>query len=75
MADCLSMVSARSARLLNLRDYGIAVGNPADLVVIDATDPAMAVAELSQPMYGFKRGVPVFTRALPELHLPQGAPA
>lgn len=70
MANCLDMVSSHSARLLNLTDYGVAVGAPADLVVIDATDPTMAVAELAQPMFGFKRGVPVFTHSLPELHRP-----
>ncbi|MEM1300061.1 MAG: amidohydrolase family protein [Pseudomonadota bacterium] len=70
MASCLDMVSHGSAKLMNLDDYGIAVGNAADMVVIDATEPAMAVAELAQPMYGFKGGRPVFTRALPELHLP-----
>jgi cytosine deaminase len=68
MAKCLDMVSTCSAKLMNLDDYGIAVGAPADLVVIDATDATMAVAELAQPMYGFKRGIPVFTHALPELH-------
>jgi cytosine deaminase len=68
MASCLDMVSSRSARLMNLKDYGVEVGAPADLVVINATEPAMAVAELAQPMYGFKRGKPVFTHALPELH-------
>jgi len=68
MASCLDMVSSRSARLMNLKDYGVEVGAPADLVVINATEPAMAVAELAQPMYGFKRDKPVFTHALPELH-------
>ncbi len=68
MATCLDMVSSRSAKLMNLKDYGIAKGTPADLVVIDATDATMAVAELAQPMYGFKRGRPVFTHPLPELH-------
>ncbi|WP_108661863.1 amidohydrolase family protein [Acuticoccus kandeliae] len=70
MADCLDMVSARSARLMNLDDYGLAPGNPADLVVIDAIDPALAVAEIAQPMFGFKHGVPTFTRELPQLHSP-----
>ena len=70
MSTCLDMVSAGSARLMNLADYDIAEGAPADLVVLDATDPALAVAELAQPMYGFKAGRPIFTRALPELHAP-----
>ncbi|MEM6848063.1 MAG: amidohydrolase family protein [Pseudomonadota bacterium] len=71
MADCLDMVSERAARVMNLDDYGVAVGNPADLVVINSRDPAMAVAELAQPMMGFKGGRPVFTWPLPELHVPQ----
>lgn len=70
MAGCLELVSSGSARLMNLADYGFAENGPADIVVLDASDPALAVAELAQPLYGFKRGLPVFTRALPELHLP-----
>jgi cytosine deaminase len=70
MADCFDMVSSRSARLMNLKDYGIAKGAPADLVVIDSVDAMMAVAELAQPMFGFKRGKPVFSHTLPELHHP-----
>ena len=41
---------------MNLKDYGIAVGNPADFIVLDNADKAKAVAELSQPLTGFKRG-------------------
>ena len=70
LSECLEMVSTRSARLMNLKDHGIEKGMAADMVVIDNTDPAMAVAELSQPMFGFKSGLPTFTRALPELHGP-----
>ncbi len=70
MAECLAMVSTRSARLLNLKDYGIEIGMNADLVVVDNVDPSMAVAELSQPMFGFKAGKPTFTRPLPTLHEP-----
>jgi len=36
LAECFRMLTDRPARLLNLPDYGIALGNPADLVVIDA---------------------------------------
>ena len=71
MAACLDMVTSRAARLMNIEDYGLTPGNPADMVVIDAADPAMAVAELAQPMMGFKRGRPTFTHALPELYPPE----
>ncbi len=39
-----------------------AVGNPADCVVLDCPDRDSAVAELSPPIYGFKRGHMTFSR-------------
>ncbi|MGF1502835.1 MAG: amidohydrolase family protein [Paracoccaceae bacterium] len=69
MAGCFEMVTGGAARLMNLGDYGIAVGAPADLVVLDARNAADAVAELAPPLWGFKDGRPIFTRAPPELHL------
>ena len=56
LRECFAMLTDRSARLLNLADYGIAVGNPADLVILDATSPEAAVAELRRPLAVFKRG-------------------
>ena len=37
---CFDMVTTLPARLMNPADYGVAVGHPADLVVIDSRDPA-----------------------------------
>lgn len=54
--ECFAMITDRSARLLNLPDYGIRVGNPADIVVIGGDTPAQAVAELRRPRAVFKRG-------------------
>src|SRR6202030_3945922 len=56
LASCLDMVTTLPAKLMNLRNYGIAVGNPADLVVLDCTDRAGAVAEIVRPLFGMKRG-------------------
>lgn len=53
---CLSLVTERPARLMNLRDYGIAAGNPADIVVMDCTDGASAIAEIVPPLMAFKHG-------------------
>ena len=68
--ECFEMLTRRSAELLNLDDYGIAVGKSADLVVIDNTDRQTAVAELSQPLIGFKRGAMTFRREPAELLWP-----
>ncbi len=70
LAECFEMLTHRPARLMGREDYGVAVGNPADLVVWEATSPAEAIATVAQPLYGFKRGRPTFTRAPAELHRP-----
>lgn len=70
IAECFAMLTERSAQLMNLSDYGIAVGHPADVVVIDATTPAQAVAEIAQPLAVFKDGRRTVTRTRPELHRP-----
>jgi cytosine deaminase len=56
LQTCFDMVTTLPARLMNLKDYGIAVGNPADIVVLDCADPVSAVAELAQPVLGMKQG-------------------
>ena len=66
--ECFNMITERSAALLRLRDYGIAVGKSADLVVLDCSEPETAVAELVAPIYGFKRGRQTFTRQPAVLH-------
>jgi cytosine deaminase len=70
LRECFAMLTERSARLMNLKDYGIAVGNPGDIVVIDAMTPEQAVAENAAPLVVFKRGVRTVTRARAELHRP-----
>jgi cytosine/creatinine deaminase len=70
LAGCLDMITADAARLLRLDDYGIAAGRPADLVCVDARDPAEAIATLAQPLWGIKRGRPSFTRERARLHAP-----
>src|SRR3954447_18009623 len=70
LRDCFDMLTARSARLLNLKDYGFAVGNPADVVIIDAQSGEQAVAEIAQPLAVFKNGKRTVVRQKPELIRP-----
>jgi len=70
LRECFAMLTERSARLLNLADYGLMVGNPADIVVIDAVTPEQAIAEISQPLASFKRGRQTVIRHPPELVRP-----
>ena len=55
-------MTALPARLMNLRDYGIAIGNPADLIVLDTDSGRDAIAELPEVLMGFKNGRQVFER-------------
>lgn len=73
LRECFAMLTERSAKLMNLGDYGIAVGNPADVVVFDATTPEQAVAEIRAPLAAFKRGARTVTRPRAELHRPATA--
>ncbi len=68
---CFDMITSRSARILRLEGYGIAVGNPADLVVLDAESSRLAVAEVAQPILALKRGRPSFWREPAELIRPE----
>lgn len=68
--ECYEMVTRCSADLMRLDDYGLEVGKSADLVVVDSRDRASAVAELAQPLRGFKRGRTTFTRRPAELARP-----
>ena len=70
---CLDLVTDLPARLMNLRDYGIAPGNPADLIILDTDSGANAIAELPDMLMGFKNGRQVFERRKPTLFPPQAS--
>ncbi len=70
LAECFAMITTRAARLMNLKHYGIAVGNDADLVVLDCATVQAAVCELAPVLYAFKRGRRTVTRSPPQLHRP-----
>jgi cytosine deaminase len=67
---CFEIITARAAQVMRLSEYGIAVGNAADLVVWHETSPADIVATCAVPLAGFKHGRQIFTRRLPTLHRP-----
>jgi len=70
LAECFEMLTHRSARILRRDDYGIAEGNPADLLLWDARSAAEAVATVAMPLAGFKRGRRTISRERPVLHRP-----
>jgi cytosine deaminase len=70
LRECFAMLTERSAQLLNLADYGLAVGKPADIVVIDAATPEQAIAEIRPPLAVYKRGRRTVVRHPPELVRP-----
>jgi cytosine/creatinine deaminase len=70
LRKCFDMLTDMSARLLNLKDYGFAVGNPADVVIIGAQEPEQAIAEIAQPLAVFKNGKRTVVWHPPELLRP-----
>jgi cytosine deaminase len=71
LAACFDLVTTQPAKLMNLDDYGIAVGNAADMIVLDSSDAAATIAEISHPLLGIKNGRRSFTRAAPMLLPPR----
>ena len=69
-ATCLELVTTLPARLMGLKDYGLAIGNPADIVVLDASSSAGALAEIAEPVLAMKRGRVSFERKPVALNYP-----
>jgi cytosine deaminase len=67
---CFGLVSRHAADVMRLTGYGVSIGNDADMVIWDATAPEQAIAEIAQPLYGFKRGRMTFSREPVKLHRP-----
>ncbi|MEA2982979.1 MAG: cytosine/creatinine deaminase, partial [Alphaproteobacteria bacterium] len=67
LTELFSMISDRSARLINAKDYGIRVGGQAEVTVIDAKSPAEAVAINAPVLAVFKRGRQTVSRPRAEL--------
>jgi cytosine deaminase len=59
---CLDMITTLPAEILKLKDYGLALGCRADLVVLDATTKMDALAGPAQTLMGFKNGRQSFGR-------------
>ena len=72
LRECFNMLTERSAKVLNLKDYGFAPGNPADVVILNAQSPEQAIAEISRPLAVFKKGKQTVRWHSPELLRPSG---
>jgi cytosine deaminase len=70
LSDCFAMLTTRPARILRRDNYGIASGNPADLVVWNARTPAEVIATVAPPLMSFKRGRRLFMRESAQLLRP-----
>lgn len=69
LAAAFEMVTTSAARLMR-RDYGIRLGGPADIVVIDAANAQSAIREICAPIAGWKNGRQSFLRPKPQLFRP-----
>lgn len=70
LQDVWSMFTTRSAALMRRKDYGIAVGNTADFVVVDAPTSIDGLRQISPTLMAFKAGRRTYTRERATLHRP-----
>jgi cytosine/creatinine deaminase len=71
LAWLLELITTNAARAIGLEGYGLAEGCRADLVVLDARDPAQAITEQAEKLYVIKNGkVVARNRRTTELSLP-----
>jgi cytosine/creatinine deaminase len=56
MAWLLDLITINPAKAIGLKEYGLAEGCRADLVVLDAADPAQAITEQSEKLWVLKSG-------------------
>jgi cytosine deaminase len=71
LTELFSMISDRSARLINAKDYGIKPGSRGDVTILDAKSPAEAVATNAPVLAVFKHGRQTVSRPRAELLRPQ----
>lgn len=72
MAWLLELVTTNPARAIGLSDYGLVEGGRADLVVLDARDPAQAITEQAEKLFVLKAGrVVARNTRTSELRLPR----
>ena len=64
------MTTSSAAKLMRKEDYGIKVGGPADLVVLDAPDAITALRTVAPVLAAYKRGRRTVTREPVRLHRP-----
>jgi cytosine deaminase len=65
------MTTTQAAKLMRLKDYGVAVGGPADLVMLDAPDPVTALRTVAPVLAAFTRGRRTVSREPVRLHRPR----
>ncbi|WP_304508507.1 cytosine deaminase [Anaerotignum sp.] len=68
IGSLLDMITVNSARTMNLSDqYGIEVGKPADLIILDADNEMDAIRLLSECLYVIRRGK-IVSQTQPAIH-------
>lgn len=69
MRRCFDMVTTESAAIMGLADYGLAVGNKASLVILDAGDPVEALRLRAERLCVVAAGKVVAERTGPKTRL------
>jgi cytosine deaminase len=73
MREAFAAVTTNGARTLGLADYGVAVGNNADLVILQAADPIEAIRLRANRLFVIRRGVVIAQTRPVEAEIALGA--
>lgn len=60
--ESFDMITTNGATTMALSDYGIAIGNPADFIVLDATSPFDALRRRAEVTLSVRHGETLFSR-------------
>ena len=56
VAQLIDMITCNSAKTMCIKDYGLKVGNPANMIVLDAESEFDAIRLQSECLYVIRRG-------------------
>ena len=72
---CIDLVTVLPARLMNLKDYGLSPGKPANFIVVEAESASSALAEIADVAMAFRHGEQTFSRTPAEFRHPSRRPS
>ena len=69
MLDVFEMITSNSAKVMNIQDYDLREGNPANFIILNASDPIEALRLEAECLYSIRFGKVIATSRPVERHV------